>query len=378
MRFRPNSYAETACTATLGERPVDEDCLKLTTYMAERRRTSEGFVSDALLGLYAQHQVASGVVLRGIAGFGTGRNLRSDVSLSLSEDPPVAIVAVDTRDKIEALIDPVLAVKQRGLVTLERARLLRDTIVASELPVELREAVKLTIYVGRKERADGVPAYIAICDLLHRRQIAGATVLLGVDGVAHGERQRAHFFGRNADVPMMIIAVGSGERIGQVLPELGALLRQPMFTIERVRVCKRDGELLERPHPLPGVDEHGLPLWQKLMVYTSESARHDGVPIHRAIVQQLRRLKTPDGATVLRGLWGFHGDHQPHGDRLLSLTRRVPVVTIVVDTPTNIAESFDVVDELTRDEGLVTCEMVPALVSDEGDAGPPRMARHRY
>jgi PII-like signaling protein len=201
-----------------------------------------------------------------------------------------------------------------------------------------------------------------------------------VDGVAHGERQRAHFFGRNADVPMMIIAVGSGERIGQVLPELGALLRQPMFTIERVRVCKRDGELLERPHALPGVDEHGLPLWQKLMIYTSESARHDGVPIHRAIVQQLRRLKTPDGATVLRGLWGFHGDHRPHGDRLLSLARRVPVVTIVVDTPTNIAESFDVVDELTRDEGLVTCEMVPALVSDEGDAGqgPPRMARHRY
>jgi PII-like signaling protein len=359
---------------------VDEDCLKLTAYMAERRRTSEGFVSDVLLGLYARNRIASGVVLRGIGGFGTGRNLRTDESLSLSEDPPVAIVAVDTRKKIEALIDPVLAVKQRGLVTLERARLLRDNIVPWELPDDLREAVKLTIYVGRKERVSGVPAYVAICDLLHRRQIAGATVLLGVDGIAHGERQRAHFFGRNADVPMMIIAVGSGERIGQVLPELGALLRQPMFTIERVRVCKRDGELLERPHALPGVDEHGLPLWQKLMIYTSEAARHDGVPIHRAIVQQLRRLKTPDGATVLRGMWGFHGDHQPHGDRLLSVTRRVPVVTIVVDTPTNIAESFDVVDELTRNEGLVTCEMVPALVSDDGDAGqgPPRMARHRY
>ncbi|MBV8790394.1 MAG: DUF190 domain-containing protein [Mycobacterium sp.] len=359
---------------------MDEDCLKLTTYMAERRRTSEGFVSDALLGLYARHRVASGVVLRGIAGFGTGRNLRTDASLSLSEDPPVAIVAVDTREKIEALIDPVLAVRQRGLVTLERARLLRDNIVPSELPDELREAVKLTIYVGRKERVNGAPAYVAICDLLHRRRIAGATVLLGVDGVAHGVRQRAHFFGRNANVPMMIIAVGSGERIGRVLPELGALLHQPMFTIERVRVCKRDGELLERPHALPGVDEHGLPLWQKLMIYTSESARHDGVPIHRAIVAQLRRLKTPDGATVLRGLWGFHGDHQPHGDRLFSLTRRVPVVTIVIDTPANIAESFDVVSELTRDGGLVTSEMVPALVSDEGDAGqgPPRMARHRY
>ena len=49
-------------------------------------------------------------------------------------------------------------------------------------------------------------------------------MLLGVDGTAHGVRQRARFFGRNAEVPMMIIAVGAGEQIAQVLPELGTLL----------------------------------------------------------------------------------------------------------------------------------------------------------
>ena len=263
---------------------------------------------------------------------------------------------------------------------MERARLLHEDIAPAGLPDDLRESVKLTIYVGRKERVYGVPAYIALCDLMYRRGLAGATVLLGVDGVAHGERRRANFFGRNADVPMMVIAVGSGGHIGRVLPELGGLLHRPMFTLERVRVCKRDGELLERPHALPGVDEHGLPLWQKLTIYTSESAHHDGAPIHRAVVQRLRQANTADGATVLRGVWGFHGDHAPHGDGLLSLTRRVPVVTIVVDTPANIAESFDVIDELTSNEGLVTSEMVPALVSDEGDSGqgPPRMARHRY
>jgi len=359
---------------------VDEDCLKLTTYFSERRRAGNDFVSDLLLGLYQQHRVASSVVLRGIGGFGTGRHYRTDESLTLSEDPPVAIIAVDTRTNIEALLGPVLAIKQRGLVTLERARLLRDHIGPLELPEELHEAVKLTIYVGRKDRVNDAPAYIAVCDLLHRRRVAGASVFLGVDGIAHGHRQRARFFGRNADVPVMIIAVGSGDRIAQVLPEVGALLPQPMMTLERVRVCKRDGKLLERPHALPGADEHGLPLWQKLMIYTSEAAQYEGMPIHRALVQRLRRRKAPDGATVLRGVWGFHGDHRPHGDKVLSLTRRVPVVTILIDTPANIAESFDVVDEVTRNEGLVTSEMVPALVSEEGDSGQsgPPMARHRY
>jgi PII-like signaling protein len=359
---------------------MDEDCLKLSVYLAERRRTRDGFVSEVLLGLYERHGIASSIVLRGIGGFGTGRHLRTDQSLTLSEDPPVAIVAVDTRKTIAAVLDPVLAIKQRGLATLERARLLRDDIGPLELSDDLHEAVKLTIYVGRKERIYGVPAYVAICDLMHRRQIAGASVFLGVDGITHGNRERAQFFGRNADVPIMVIAVGSGETIGRVLPELGGLLRRPMITLERVRVCKRDGELLERPHALPGFDEHGLPLWQKLMIYTSESAHYRGVPIHRALIHRLRRRKIPDGATVLRGIWGFHGDHEPHGDKLLSLSRHVPVVTVIIDTPANIAESFDVVDELTRHEGLVTSEMVPALVSDEDDNGQgrPRMARFRY
>ena len=273
----------------------------------------------------------------------------------------------------------MLAVDKRGLISLERARLLDDDIHSIELSDKYHEATKLTIYVGRKERVYGVPAYIAVCDLLYRRQLAGASVFLGVDGTVRGQRERAKFFGRNVDVPMMIIAVGSGERIGRVLPEIGGLLRSPVITLERVRVCKRDGELLERPHALPGTDEHGLTLWQKLMVYSSESARCDGMPIHRALIHRLLQHESSHGATVLRGIWGFHGDHAPHGDKLFQLGRHVPVVTIIIDTPNNIAASFDIVDEVTREQGLVTSEMVPALAADgdDGHSGP-RIADHRY
>ena len=359
---------------------MNEDCLKLTTYFGERQRTDGRFLAEAMLDLFGERQIASSIMLRGIAGFGLRHHLRTDQSLSMSEDPPVAVIAVDTKATIETVLDPLLAIKKRGLMTLERARLLCDDIGPIELADERHEATKLTIYVGRKERVYGVPAYVALCDLMYRRNLAGASVFLGVDGTAHGQRERARFFNRNADVPMMIIAVGSGQQIGRVLPELGGLLRRPLITIERVRVCKRDGELLERPHALPGTDEHGLALWQKLMVYTSESARHGGQPIHRALIRQLRQRKSSRGATVLRGIWGFHGDHEPHGDKLFQLTRHVPVVTIVIDTPQNIAESFDVIDEFTKEQGLVTSEMVPALLSVDGDdrQGGTRMANHPY
>jgi PII-like signaling protein len=67
------------------------------------------------------------------------------------------------------------------------------------------------------------------------------------------------------------------------------------------------------------------------------------------------------GATTQRGMWGFHGDHPPHGDRLLQLGRHVPVVTIVIDSSERIATAFTVIDELTAEQGLVTSETVPAM-----------------
>jgi len=166
---------------------------------------------------------------------------------------------------------------------------------------------------------------------------------------------------------MMIISVGDAGRIARVVPRLGEMLRRPLLTIERIRMCKRDGELLTSPDGLPMIDEQGRPVWQKLMVYTSETALHDGAPIHRALVRQLRESGASTGATVLRGIWGFHGSRKPHGDKLIQLSRQVPVTTIIVDRPDRIARSFAIVDEITAEHGLVTSEMVPAVVLVEGD-----------
>jgi len=344
---------------------MNADCLKLTSYFGERQRTAGfgepgEFAADALLSLYGRHEVATSILLRGAEGFGARRHPRTDRSLTLSEDLPLTAVAVDTRARIEALVEPTARITGTGLVTLERARLLAGDIEAIRLSEQVHEETKLTIYLGRQERVYRTPAFVAVCDLLHRRGVAGATVLLGVDGTAHGNRERATFFSRNAATPMMVIAVGAGERIGRVLPELGGLLSRPLLTLERIRICKRNGKLLSPPLALAPAAETGMPAWHKLMVYTSEAALFEGQPIHRAIVRRLLAAGI-SGATTQRGIWGFHGDHAPHGDRLFQLGRRVPAVTVVIDAPERIATAFAIIDELTAEQGLVTSETVPAM-----------------
>jgi PII-like signaling protein len=58
----------------------------------------------------------------------------------------------------------------------------------------------------------------------------------------------------------------------------------------------------------------------------------------------------------------------------------MPVVTVIVDTPERIAHSFEIVDDVTAEHGLVTSEMVPAAVSVDGADrdGGTGLARHRY
>ncbi len=358
---------------------MNEDCLKLTTYFGERDRTEDGLLGDELLDVYGGHRLQSSILLRGAEGFGGLHHLHTDRLLSLSEDLPVVSIAVDTRERIEAMLDLILQIKRKGLITLERARLLRGDIGKVQLPEQLGEATKLTVYVGRQEKVNRMAAFAAVTDLLYRRGISGATVLLGVDGTSRGRRVRARFFARNTEVPTMIIAVGSGEKLAQVLPELGGLLENPLMTLERVRICKRDGELLAAPHELPGIDEHGLAMWQKLMIYTSHSATHEGHPLHHAIIRRLRESDAA-GATTLRGIWGFHGDHEPHGDKFFQITRHVPVLTITVDTPEQTARSFKIIDELTAEHGLVTSEMVPAMsaMSETERRGGLRLATHDF
>ena len=338
---------------------MSDAALKLTTYFGERDRADGGFLADAFTEVFTRHELRTSLVLRGMEGFGAKHRLRTDRLLTLSEDLPVVSVAVDRTARIEAALADLQHLRFDGLVTLERARLLADDLDPSGLPAgQDADEVKLTVYVGRSKRTDGRPAYEAVVAALHDHGVAGASVLLGVDGTAHGARERARLLARNTSVPLMVISVGRADRIAAALPRLRELLDRPIVTAERVRVCKRDGQRLAEPRPVPEADEAGRPLFVKLMVHAGEQSRADGDPLHHRLVRELRAAGAL-GATTLRGTWGYHGDHAPHGDSFWQLRRRVPVVCVVIDTPPRAARWFEVVDRVTARTGLVTSEVVP-------------------
>ncbi|SBT89693.1 hypothetical protein GA0115233_101165 [Streptomyces sp. DI166] len=79
--------------------------------------------------------LAGASVFRGIEGFGASSLIHTSRLLSLSEDLPVAIVIVDTEERIRAFLPRLDELVTEGLVTLDPCEVIRYTSrTAGETP----------------------------------------------------------------------------------------------------------------------------------------------------------------------------------------------------------------------------------------------------
>ena len=68
--------------------------------------------------------LAGASVFRGVEGFGASSVIHTARFLSLSEELPVAIVIVDTEDRIRAFLPQLDEVVGQGLVTLDKVEVI--------------------------------------------------------------------------------------------------------------------------------------------------------------------------------------------------------------------------------------------------------------
>jgi uncharacterized protein len=70
-----------------------------------------------------QHGLAGATVLRGLEGFGAHSRIHTAKILQLSEDLPIVIEIVDTKEKIEAFLPLIDGAIGEGLATLEKVQI---------------------------------------------------------------------------------------------------------------------------------------------------------------------------------------------------------------------------------------------------------------
>ncbi|WP_035806035.1 DUF190 domain-containing protein [Kitasatospora mediocidica] len=69
--------------------------------------------------------LAGASVFRGIEGFGASRVIHTNRLLSLGEDLPVAVVIVDTEERVRAFLPQLDELGPQGLITLDACEVVR-------------------------------------------------------------------------------------------------------------------------------------------------------------------------------------------------------------------------------------------------------------
>jgi len=95
----------------------------------------------------------------------------------------------------------------------------------------------LRVFVGESDRWEGRPLHEVIVLRARERGLAGATVLRGLAGFgAHSRIHTASVLRLSEDLPIVVEIADTPERIAAFLPELDAMVREGMVTVEDVHI----------------------------------------------------------------------------------------------------------------------------------------------
>ena len=104
---------------------LPEDAVLLRIFVGESDRHGHQPLYETIVLKAREMQMAGATVLRGPMGFGKSSHLHTAKILRLSMDLPIVIEIVDSEEKVNAFLPVLDKIMGGGLVTLEKAKVIR-------------------------------------------------------------------------------------------------------------------------------------------------------------------------------------------------------------------------------------------------------------
>jgi len=104
---------------------LDGELTLMRIFIGEADRYEHKPLYEALLQLFQENRIAGATVLKGAAGYGGHSRLHTDKLLRFSADLPLVVEVVDAQEKIDALLPELDRMIGSGMITLEKARVIR-------------------------------------------------------------------------------------------------------------------------------------------------------------------------------------------------------------------------------------------------------------
>jgi hypothetical protein len=103
---------------------IPRDAVLLRIFFGEDDKHGNLPLHEAIVLKAREMHLGGATVLRGHIGFGLSSRIHTTKILRLSQDLPVVVEIVDSKEKIEAFLPQLDAMMGSGLVTLEKVQVL--------------------------------------------------------------------------------------------------------------------------------------------------------------------------------------------------------------------------------------------------------------
>jgi len=115
--IRPSSPADQSQNATPPSKS-ESKAKMMRILIGEHDQWNHKPLYDAILRAFRANEIAGATVYRGILGYGANQRMHKDSALNLSHDAPILLTAVDTEEKLRAIIPLLDQMVKQGLVVL--------------------------------------------------------------------------------------------------------------------------------------------------------------------------------------------------------------------------------------------------------------------
>jgi len=218
---------------------------KVTIFINEDTPHHMTALHDALMTFLLHKGIAGATATRAFTGFGSHHRMHTPQMEALAEHLPIRIEFIETPEKVDELLPTLYEMVTDGIIEVQDTSVVkvarRSARPEPKQPHERRQeqAKMLRVFLGEADRWHDEPLYDAIVKKLRLMDIAGATVYRGILGYgAKGHEHKKSFLHVSRDLPIMVSAIDSPEKIRAAAEVVEGMLEDGLLVISDVDMVR--------------------------------------------------------------------------------------------------------------------------------------------
>ena len=227
--------------------------VKVSIYLSEGSKHHGVPTYSSILDFLFYRGVSGATVLKGIAGFGADHHIHSASFVEISDNRPLKIEFIESREKVNELLGKLEDLAGSGMIEIQETTVAKPAQVSKQKkpvpPAHVKiegKAKMMRIYIDEADLWKDKPLYKAIVEAMRANDIAGVTVYRGILG--YGAHRRIHkdkalSFSHNCSI--MLSAVDTEEKLRSFLPLVDQMVEEGLVVLSDVDIIKYSYRALE-------------------------------------------------------------------------------------------------------------------------------------